>query len=211
MNEQEKLYQSITAVDARYLDELDRPIRKDRRRPALIAACLAAAFALCGFGYAARWGVGTADGISFGALTQDFQTAVSDRVKDVSDVKTEKSDLITDYSNVFAENSVPCATEDGEIPSLYCSPTYMVIFTQAEDSGWTLDAGEELTVSIDLNKKQSLTLELGYVLNGQYHTLSTVKGNTFRDTFTAPEAGDYYFCVTNRSSANAVITGGSIG
>jgi hypothetical protein len=211
MNEQEKIYQSITAVEERYLDELDRPVAKKHRRPALVAACLAAVLTLCGFGYAARWGVGTADGISFGALTQDFQTSVSDSAETVSEVKTEKSDLITDYSNVFAENSVSCATEDGEIPSLYCSPTYMVIFTQAEDSGWTLDAGEELTFSVDLNDKQSLTLELGYVLDGQYHALSTMKGNTFRETFQAPEAGDYYFCITNRSSANVVITGGSIG
>jgi hypothetical protein len=128
-----------------------------------------------------------------------------------SEVKTEKSDLITDYSNVFAENSVSCSTEDGKIPAIYFSPAYMVIFTQAENSRWTLDAGEVLQISLTLNEKQSLTLEFGYVLDGRYHALSTAKGNAFSEAFQAPEAGDYYFCVTNRSSANAVVTGGSIG
>jgi hypothetical protein len=118
--------------------------------------------------------------------------------------------LIADYSNVFADNSVNCATEGGEIPSIYFSPNYMVIFTQTEDSGWTLDAGEELNFSLNLNKKQGLTLEFGYVLNGQYCPLYTASGNTFSDTFQAQETGEYYFCVTNRSSANAVVEGGSI-
>jgi hypothetical protein len=212
MKEQEKLYQSITDVDQRYLEEIDRPIEKKRRRPVLVAACLAAAVALCGFGYGIYWGVGTADGLPFSALTQDLPTDTSDieTEEEASCLETEKSDLIADYSDVFAEYSINCATEGGEIPSIYFSPNYMVIFTQTEDCGWTLDDGEELNVSLNLNEKQSITLEFGYVLDGQYHALSTSKGNTFSDTFQAPETGEYYFCVTNRSSANAVVEGGNI-
>jgi hypothetical protein len=54
-------------------------------------------------------------------------------------------------------------------------------------------------------------MEFGYVLDGQYRPLFTARGNTFSDTFQAPEAREYYFCVTNRSSANAVVEDGSIG
>jgi hypothetical protein len=116
-------------VDERYLEEIDRPMEKNRRRPVLIAACLAAAVALCGFGYGAYWGVGPVDGIAFRALTQNFQTDVSvtENVEETHDTETEKSALIANYSDVFAENSITCATEDGEIPSIYFSPTYMAI------------------------------------------------------------------------------------
>jgi hypothetical protein len=213
MKEQEKLYQSITDVDQQYLEEMDRPIEKKHRRSVLIVACLAAAVALCGFGYRIYWGVGSVDGIAFRALTQDFptDTGIIENVEETHNTETEKSGLIADYSNVSADNSVNCATEGGQIPSIYFSPNYMVIFTQTEGSGWTLDTGEELNFFLNLNKKQSLTLEFGYVLDGQYRPLYTAKGNTFSGTFQAPEAGEYYFCVTNRSSSNAVVEGGNIG
>lgn len=214
MNGQEKLYQSITNIDEEYLDEMQRykPVVKIHRRPILIAACLAITLLLCGFGYATFWGTGSADGISFHALTQDFSTEAGD-VDTVTenDNEVEKSDLITDYSNIFAANFVSYSTDNGKIPSIYFSPNYMVIFTKGENGGWTLEAGEEITFSLNLNKKQSLSLEFGYVLDGKYYPLFTLMGNTFSDTFNALEGGEYYFCVTNRSSANAVTVGGNIG
>jgi hypothetical protein len=211
MKDVEKLYQSIPSAEERYLEEACqvRTTEKNRSHLMLAAACLATAVALCGFGYATYWGVGATDEIPFHALTQNFQTTTSDTEEGTNYTELEKSDLITDYSNVLADNSVNCPTENGEIPSIYFSPTYMVIFTQAENSGWTLNAGEKLDFSLDLNKSQSLSLEFGYVLDGQYHAFTSVMGS-FGETFQAPEAGEYYFCVTNCSSSNAVVDGGRI-
>lgn len=214
MTKQEKLYQSITDIEEHYLESIDLDCPGQKRiRPLLLAGCLAAALALCSFGYAVYWGVGPADGISFRALTQDFQTVAGDADpgETAAGSAAEKSSLIAEDAGAFAENAVSCATEDGDIPSVYLSPSYMVIFTGAQGGGWTLDAGEQLELSLLLDERQSLTLELGYLLDGRYCPLSTAKGHTFSETFQAPEAGEYYFCVTNRSSSNAVVRGGRIG
>lgn len=178
------------------------------------AACFIFLFTLCGFGYVISiyWGAGSADGISFANLTQPFGTInnAHGSITEVDDNAWERSDIIVDYTNIFADNSVCYILDNGNIPALYFSPAYMVIFAQENNTGWTLDAGEKIAFALSLNDKQSIELEIGYVFNGEYHELSTAKGHDFSETLQAAENGEYYICITNRSSINAVIVNGSI-
>lgn len=218
MREQEvkKLYNAITNIDEKYIDvaENTKMSPKKVRRPLLIAACFIGLLALCGFGYAVSiyWGVGSAENISFDNLTQPFGTIIidNDTIREIEDNAWEKSDIITDYTNVFADNSMCYSLTNGDIPSLYFSPAHMIIFAQESEAGWTLKSGESIAFNLSLNEKQNIELEFGYVLNGEYHELSTVMGHEFSETLQAAEDGDYYLCVTNKSSENAVIVSGTI-
>lgn len=143
-------------------------------------------------------------------MTQPFGTVASDKnvPANENELLYEKSNLINDYSNVYADNSV-CVTMDGNsIPSIYFSPNYMVIFTQENENGWALSKGDELT--IDFSQYEKIQLEIGYILNGQYYKIATGTGLEFGNIISAPEDGIYYFCVTNRSSSNAIIKSGEI-
>lgn len=183
------------------------------RKWSMVAACLAVVLVLCGFGYAAYiyWGVGSARNIDFADLTKPFGTIASDKESPVNggEIFYEKSKLINDYSNVYADNSV-CVTVDGSsIPSIYFSPNYMVIFTQPNEVGWTLSKGDKFSINFSLFEK--IQLDVGYILNGKYYEIASGgTGPDFGNIITAPEDGIYYFCVTNRSSSNAVIKSGEI-
>jgi len=211
-----KLYNSITNIDEKYIEEAQHSkiMPRKLKRPMLIAVCFAALFVLCGFRYVLSiyWGTGSAENISFDNLTQPFATITSDNgnITEVEDTAWQKSDMIVDYTDIFADNSICYSLDGNNIPALYFSPAYMIIFAQKDGTGWILDAKEELIFNLSLNEKQNLELEFGYVLNGQYHELSSVTGHDFREILQADENGEYYLCVTNRSSANAVITSGNI-
>ena len=127
-----------------------------------------------------------------------------------SEIFFEKSNLISDYENVYADNSVCVASNNNIIPSIYFSPNYMVIFSQEDEQGWILKAEEKLTLGFSLLQTQSIELEVGYILNGEYHVLSLTKGCDFNETLTVSDEGEYYFCVTNHSSENAIIKSGNI-
>ena len=98
--------------------------------------------------------------------------------------------------------------DGNSIPSIYFSPNYMVIFTQENENGWALSKGDELT--IDFSQYEKIQLEIGYILNGQYYKIATGTGLEFGNIISAPEDSIYYFCVTNRSSSNAIIKSGEI-
>lgn len=185
-----------------------------RRKIGIMVACLILIIALGGFTYAViqYWGIGSADNIKFEDLTQPFGTIVSERdiSNNVQTPELSKSDLIDDYENIFARYILNWEIDSNVIPSLYFSPTYMIVFTQEEMQGWDLEVGETLTLNFSLSSKQSLGMQIGYVLNGQYHEISSPKGTTFSETITAYERGTYYFCITNQSSSNAVLLEGAI-
>ncbi|MCD8144745.1 MAG: emp24/gp25L/p24 family protein [Oscillospiraceae bacterium] len=207
--------EAITELDDKYYEEAASYQSRKRswRTWNTVAACLAAILVLCGFGYgiSVYWGVGSTENVSLDDLTQPFGTVAFDQETQSgeSEVFHEKSELISDYTDVYAEDSV-CVTLDGtSIPSIYFSPNYMVIFTQQNEEGWELSKGDELTICFTVYEK--LQLDIGYILNGEYYDLSTgVTGPEFSNTISAPEDGTYYFCVTNRSSSNAIITYGEI-
>lgn len=207
--------EAIGAIDSKYIDKAlnYRPKRKVHILP--FAASLTILLLLCGFAYTAHvyWGVGPAEWTDISELTQPFGTVAGEQLanqKKDSRIFYEKSSLISNYTNVYADCSVCVTTEENVIPPLYFSPNYMVIFTQGDEKGWALETGDELTLHISLHQAQSLELETGYIVNGEYHLLSLAKGNDFNETLTAADAGKYFICVTNRSSTNAVIRAGEI-
>ena len=207
--------EAMSEVDDRYYEEAANYHYKKFgwKKWSIAAACLASVLVLCGFGYAAYiyWGVGSAGNIDFAELTQPFGTVASDKAvpANENELFNEKSGPINDYSNVYADNSV-CVTMDGSsIPPIYFSPNYMVIFTQPNEAGWTLSKGDEFSISFSLFEK--VQLDIGYILNGKYYKITSGgTGPDFGNTISAPEDGIYYFCVTNRSSSNAVIKSGEI-
>lgn len=178
------------------------------------AAGLTVFVGICGFAFAVSvyQGVGSANHIDFDQLTQPFGTIASEQQFTETNRASfsEKSNLIDDYRDIFAEHAVCVTVEDQQIPAIYFSPGYMVIFSHENEQGWTLHADETLTLDFSLHHTQSLALETGYILNGEYHILSLTKGCDFTETLTAPASGEYYFCITNHSSSNAVIESGSI-
>ena len=204
----------MSEIDSRYIERTLNYHRRRKMHVLSLAASFAVLFLLCGFAYAActYWGAGSASHIDFDSLVQPFGTVADEQEMSENDSENffEKSSLIHDYGNVYADNSVCVATKDNVIPSIYFSPAYMVIFSREEEQGWTLKAKDTITLDFSLYQAQSLELEVGYILNGEYHVLSSEKGSDFSETFMVSDEGEYYFCVTNHSSANAVIKNGRI-
>lgn len=198
-------------IESSYVEKALNYHSKKRRYLLSCAASLAVLF-VCGSAYAAcvYWGIGSADHIDFNKLTQPFGTVAGEQEsnENSSTVFYEKSGLINDYENIYADYSACVATENGTIPSIYFSPAYMVIFSREDGQGWSLEAEDQLTLDFSLYRTQSLELEIGYIMNGEYYALSLTKGCDFNEIFTVSDAGEYYFCVTNHSSENAVIKNG---
>ena len=213
-----KFAEAMSMVDDRYYEEAENYQRKDGKRavnrPLLLVACLVISLALCGFAYMASvyWGSGPTDGASFEELTKPFGTIAGDKntFTEVEDSAWTRSELISDYSSVYADNSAMYFLNGNIIPSVYFSPAWMVIFAQEDGAGMSLDSGDTVKFDYVLKNKQRLEIEMGYILNGQYYELSTALGNYNETDFQADEAGEYYFCLTNRASTNAVIDSGSI-
>lgn len=213
-----KFAEAMSMVDDRYYEEAENYQRKDGKRtvkcPLMLAACLVMSLAFCGFAYMASvyWGSGPADGSSFEELTKPFGTISEDEnaFTEVEDSAWTRSELISDYSSVYADHSAMYDLNGNAIPSVYFSPAWMVIFAQEDGAGMRLDSGDTVTFDYVLKNKQSLEIEMGYILNGQYYELSKALGSHNETVFQADEAGEYYFCLTNRSSTNAVIDHGSI-
>lgn len=180
-----------------------------------IAACMALVVCLAGFTYAAYtyWGAGTTASLDISDFTRPFGTVASDEeiLEGDNNLAKETVEIIKNYDDVYADYFAYFNLDDSSIPSIYFSPNHMVILTGSESQGINLSAGEDVSFSFSLDGNQELTLELGYILNGIYHELSTMFGSDFSYAFTAQEVGEYYFCITNHSSSNAVISSGSIG
>jgi hypothetical protein len=52
---------------------------------------------------------------------------------------------------------------------------------------------------------KSVGLEFGFVKDGQYTLVEDIKGSIFNFYMTAPEEGEYYPCIINRSSTNVLV------
>lgn len=207
--------EALSQISDRYIIEtINFRNKKGKKKYSLLAACLILALILCGFAFAVHsyLGVGSAEDASFKELTQPFETTSSTEISENAADETffTKSDIISDYSEVYADNSV-CVTVEGEkIPSVYFSPNYMIIFTQKDEKGWTLEEGDQFMIDVSLYDQQSITMEIGYILDGKYYNMCNTLGPDFSNVLNVTEDGDYYFCITNRSSANAVIESGDI-
>lgn len=188
--------------------------KKVNRKLVSTIACAILVFALCGFTYVSvqYWGVGIAGNAKYENLTQPFGTIASNNNTASNNQKNDlkKSDLIIDYDNIFVNTAVNYELESENIPTLYFNPAYMIIFTCSDEQGWNLENGDNITMNLILADQQSLELEIGYIINGKYYKLSSTKGSVFHESVIATENGEYYFCVINRSSANAIISSGII-
>lgn len=213
--------------------------RKPMRRLLPLIAALALIFGLsCAvYGvvnmYNTHWGVGSAENESFEELTKPFESASSVVESDSSDTDSSftagnssesssgRSDIINDYNNIYIAGSTEVEVTDGKIPSVWFSLAHMIILTGPDGSGWELETGETLSFEFSFMNDQSLAMELGYACDGVYYDMeygtmlndyndTTMMGNTIHYTITAEKAGTYYFCITNRTSENAVIESGRV-
>lgn len=213
--------------------------RKPMRRLLPLIAALALIFGLsCAvYGvvnmYNTHWGVGSAENESFEELTKPFESASSVVESDSSDTDSSftagnssesssgRSDIINDYNNIYIAGSTEVEVTDGKIPSIWFSLAHMIILTGPDGSGWELETGETLSFEFSFMNDQSLNMELGYACDGVYYDMeygtmlndyndTTMMGNTIHYTITAEKAGTYYFCITNRTSENAVIESGRV-
>lgn len=155
--------------------------------------------------------IGTADGSGESAYTAGNS----------SESSSGRSDIIKDYRNILVEGSTEVEVTDGKIPPVWFSLAHMIILTGPDGSGWELETGETLSFEFSFMNNQSLAMELGYACDGVYYDMeygtmlndyndTTMIGNTIHYTITAEKAGTYYFCITNRTSENAVIESGRV-
>lgn len=197
--------------------------------------------------YNTHWGVGSAENESFEELTKPFATESSSSpypssedsdigtaddtaesgnsdssssytAGNSSEISSGRSDIIKDYSRLHIEGSTEVEVTDGNIPSTWFSPSYMIILTGPDGSGWELETGETLSFDFSL-LNDFMTMELGYVCDGVYYDMqygtmyndrdhTYMQGNRICYTIAAERAGTYYFCITNCTSGNAVIAEG---
>lgn len=191
-----------------------RSLKKGRKKHRILYPVLiAAALCLCGFGYKlySIIGAGYTKDIDQNRLAVPFDTSASS--KDTHSAKTEKKNTsgvdIRNINDVFAEKFKRIDVDSHQIDSLYFSPEYMLIFSNQGES-WTKEDGQTLCLNIQLEDDQSLYLGCGYIDNGEYYELTLSKGNTFSFSIKMKEGHEYYLCVTNYSSENAVIKKGTI-
>lgn len=216
----EKLFECMTDIDDRYIEEADPKHSQDmiteakrKTKRLLYPALIASALLLCGFGYKVYSiiGAGYTKSIDRNRLEIPFDTKSSS--KDVNSGETEKTNTsgvdISNIDDVFAEKFKRIDLSSGEIESLYFSPEYMLIFS---DNGEAWNGAEEKTLQLDfqLDDDQSLHLACGYIDNGKYHEMKLNKGNKFSLSVKMKKGHEYYLCVTNYSSENVVIKKGSI-
>lgn len=210
----EVLFECLTDIDDRFIDEATSgcPDRKaGRRRKILYPALVAGSMVLCGFGYRlyAVTGAGRVSDIDSSRLEVPFDT--SSAKSDIHEETEEDStcSFISNKDSVLADHFKEINTVDGRIDSLYFSPGYMLVFSD-DGEAWDVGNSGTIDVHLELVNEQPLTLECGYVDNGRYHKVSFSSGHEFSFSIKAENGHEYYLCITNYSSDNAVIETGNI-
>jgi hypothetical protein len=115
--------------------------------------------------------------------------------------------------------NIPAKESDGKyaIPEFITNNGDLVVFTKADESGWHLNKGEQLTIRFTLDLKTNKQadpageyMEIGYVKNGELINGFAKKEKEFSYTITADAAGEYYFYAENASAGSIIITSGII-
>lgn len=145
--------------------------------------------------------------------------------EDIYDYETEfniQSDLISE--KYLYENGVPIAKyiaevvtdEKNKLPKCYVDNGAMLIFANADNTGWyvgadtalQLDFQQERVEETDSNKAG--TLEVGYIYDGKVQWCQVTDSISNNIQLMFEEEGYYYLCVRNASSDRIIITNGSI-
>jgi hypothetical protein len=153
------------------------------------------------------FGVGKVTDENKSQLTSTGRTNVSENDED----KTVKDN----WENMIIESLMPIIIKESdgiyEETDIYITPGYGIEFFVEENKGFELRKGETLNCSVEIDFKnmelgvKSVGLEFGFVKDGQYTSVSDIKGSIFDFYMTAPEEGEYYPCIINRSSTNVLI------
>ena len=113
------------------------------------------------------------------------------------------------FADFFGEVLLTQDINDYYLPEVYISPNHMAIFTMETGDGISFSEESNLELSFNL-ENQTLALEIGIIFDGIYYPLSETQGDYFTDNFIATASQEYYICITNKSSANAIIKNGII-
>jgi hypothetical protein len=153
------------------------------------------------------FGVGKVTDENRSQLTSTGRTNVSDNDED----KTVKDN----WENMIIESLMPIIIKESdgiyEEKDIYITPEYGIKFFVEENKGFELRKGETLNCSVEIDFKnmelgvKSVGLEFGFVKDGQYTSVEDIKGSSFDFYMTAPEEGEYYPCIINRSSTNVLV------
>lgn len=186
--------------------------------------CIAISLLLCGGKYYLEgnkannyYGVGEVGNNKSSILSPFTTTSTSsDNIEDTRlERETPPIEVINQevlFANYFGEVNLTQTESNYSIPEIYVSPNHMAILsTQTGDGLTALDEDNStMEISFNLSNKQSLTLEIGVICDGEYYTLSNTKGIDFTENFNTTPSQEYYICITNRTSENAIISNGRV-
>lgn len=151
------------------------------------------------------------------------EIAVPNQTSDKSDIDN------TDYSvnsSIVNENSFDTTTiytsvddvevVDNTIPEAIIGQNSIAIFTQSNNKGWQLKAGETLNLSLSIDEYFASAdgsgehLIFGYVFNNKYYEVDFSTSIDFSFQLTATEDGIYYPAIQNVSLSYIKIPYGTI-
>ena len=187
-----------------------------------IAIC-GAFLALAGTVYGARCypGVVILDDENYGTAIETTaaipETYVADEDFASQEAGGEDSTPLSGAQQPSARTETTIEIKDTEMPVLLMGNGDLAVLTRTDGQGWTLEAGEKLTLefSLDLENcpgadKDGERLVVGYRKDGEVVEQITEKRRNFSYTIQAQEAGSYCFFVKNASAGNVVLLNGTI-
>ena len=208
-----QLFSAIGNIDDRFIDEhTDRAVRetpyrrKIGRRTLLIAAIITVFIALSGVAAAVIMEL-----IAVPDLHHPANNPVSEQYRFHSTVgqKVERSRSFNPrafdlpYTNVYMINA-----ENNIIEYIATRNADMILVADADGKGWQLNANQLITLTIDIDlsgdysdKINGEHMIIGYFHNRKFtdlHAAKVMPGTEF--SFSAPEAGEYFWYVVNTSA-----------
>lgn len=157
----------------------------------------------------------------------DIMTAEEYREWERAQIKAQDAAVIasTDLVDLSTFEVIPSSatelTVDGEtIPDMMLGNGALVVLKQADDDGWALNAGDQVTLTV--NGTEPCNFFFGLVrdrtIADEYRVDRTLPDSFEEDptaatptcTFTIPENGTYYFVLEYRSISVGTFTGNTI-
>ena len=144
-------------------------------------------------------------------LLENQRPSIFDTSADIIEAKYLTKDSgfsFTSIGTVEAISNNDCWT----VPSFMFNNGDVALLVQANESGWCLDEGEVITLSISQNitdntaaDKDGDRIGIGVVSEGVPTSLTTIKSLSAIIEFAVPETGTYYFYLQNGSAGIIVV------